>query len=131
MLQDSLCGSSKVLLLLSHLTDCSLPCFACAPLQVLQDSLCGSSKVLLVCCISPEASSAQESLSSLNFASRAAQVSVCCLRHSLNVAGRCVCSARPGEPVLPQLRLTCSTGMVCWGGCAGWLIDYSIGRPNC
>ncbi|PRW21080.1 kinesin KIFC3 isoform X3 isoform B [Chlorella sorokiniana] len=42
--------------------------------QVLQDSLCGSSKVLLVCCISPEAASAQESLSSLNFASRAAQV---------------------------------------------------------
>ena len=42
--------------------------------QVLQDSLCGSSKVLLVCCVSPEAASAQESLSSLNFASRAAQV---------------------------------------------------------
>ncbi|KAI3430807.1 hypothetical protein D9Q98_009218 [Chlorella vulgaris] len=42
--------------------------------QVLQDSLCGSSKVLLVCCVNPEAASAQESISSLNFASRAAQV---------------------------------------------------------
>ncbi|EFN52668.1 hypothetical protein CHLNCDRAFT_26558, partial [Chlorella variabilis] len=45
--------------------------------QVLQDSLCGSSKVLLVCCVSPEADSAQESISSLNFASRAAQVRPC------------------------------------------------------
>jgi hypothetical protein len=42
--------------------------------QVLQDSLCGSSKVLLVCNLAPEAESAQETLSSLNFASRAAQV---------------------------------------------------------
>ena len=44
------------------------------PVQVLQDSLCGSSKVLLVCCVSPEPASAPESLSSLQFASRAAQV---------------------------------------------------------
>lgn len=42
--------------------------------SVLQDSLCGSSKVLLVCNLSPEAISCQETLSSLNFASRAAQV---------------------------------------------------------
>lgn len=42
--------------------------------QVLQDSLCGSSKVLLVCNLSPEAVSCSETLSSLNFASRAAQV---------------------------------------------------------
>lgn len=42
--------------------------------QVLQDSLCGSSKVMLVCNLSPEASSASETLSSLNFALRAAQV---------------------------------------------------------
>ncbi|KAK9804341.1 hypothetical protein WJX72_008150 [[Myrmecia] bisecta] len=42
--------------------------------QVLQDSLCGSSKVLLVCNLSPEPGSASETLSSLNFASRAAQV---------------------------------------------------------
>jgi hypothetical protein len=42
--------------------------------QVLQDSLCGSSKVLLVCQLSPEAASSQETLSSLAFASRAAQV---------------------------------------------------------
>ncbi|CAL5228511.1 g11661 [Coccomyxa viridis] len=42
--------------------------------QVLQDSLCGSSKVMLVCNLSPEAASAGETLSSLNFASRAAQV---------------------------------------------------------
>jgi len=41
---------------------------------VLQDSLCGSSKVLLVCNLSPESASTQETLSSLNFASRAAQV---------------------------------------------------------
>jgi hypothetical protein len=36
--------------------------------------LCGSSKVLLVCNLSPEAASCPETLSSLNFASRAAQV---------------------------------------------------------
>ncbi|KAG2485792.1 hypothetical protein HYH03_015503 [Edaphochlamys debaryana] len=41
---------------------------------VLQDSLCGSSKVLLCCNIAPESNSASESISSLNFASRAAQV---------------------------------------------------------
>ncbi len=41
---------------------------------MLQDSLCGSSKVMLVCNLSPEAASAGETLSSLNFASRAAQV---------------------------------------------------------
>lgn len=41
---------------------------------MLQDSLCGSSKVLLVCNLSPEAASCNETLSSLNFASRAAQV---------------------------------------------------------
>ena len=46
-------------------------------MQVLQDALCGSSKVMLVCNLSPEAASAGETLSSLNFASRAAQVSVC------------------------------------------------------
>ena len=43
-------------------------------MQVLQDSLCGCSKVMLVCNLSPEAASAGETLSSLNFASRAAQV---------------------------------------------------------
>ena len=48
----------------------------CALLQVLQDSLCGSSKVMLVCNLSPEAASASETLSSLNFAQRAAQVSL-------------------------------------------------------
>ncbi len=42
--------------------------------QILQDSLCGTSKVLLVCNISPEPASASETLSSLNFANRAAQV---------------------------------------------------------
>ncbi|MEW5300189.1 MAG: hypothetical protein WDW36_003136 [Sanguina aurantia] len=41
---------------------------------VLQDSLCGTSKVLLVCNLSPESVSSSETLSSLNFASRAAQV---------------------------------------------------------
>ena len=46
--------------------------------QVLQDSLCGSSKVMLVCNLSPEAASAGETLSSLNFASRAAQVCPSC-----------------------------------------------------
>lgn len=45
-----------------------------APLQVLQDSLYGTSKVLLVCNISPEAESSSETLSSLNFSARAAQV---------------------------------------------------------
>jgi len=42
--------------------------------QVLQDSLCGSSKVMLVCNVSPEADSVSETLSSLQFASRASQV---------------------------------------------------------
>ena len=45
-------------------------------LQVLQDSLSGSSKVMLVCNLSPEAASAGETLSSLNFAARAAQVNI-------------------------------------------------------
>ncbi len=43
-------------------------------LQVLQDSLCGSAKVLLMCCVSPDADSTSETLSSLNFATRASQV---------------------------------------------------------
>lgn len=42
--------------------------------QVLQDSLCGNSKVLLVCNLSPEPGSVSETVSSLNFAQRAAQV---------------------------------------------------------
>ncbi|GFH16469.1 kinesin motor domain-containing protein [Haematococcus lacustris] len=42
--------------------------------QVLQDALSASSKVLLVCNVAPEAASASETLSSLNFAARAAQV---------------------------------------------------------
>ena len=41
---------------------------------VLQDSLSGSSKVLLVCNISPEACSSSESVCTLHFATRAAQV---------------------------------------------------------
>ncbi len=51
-----------------------LPCVGCPSAQVLQDSLCGNSKVLLVCNIAPEGTSSSETLSSLNFASRAAQV---------------------------------------------------------
>jgi hypothetical protein len=51
-----------------------LACCARVHAQVLQESLCGSSKVLLVCNLSPEAASCGETLSSLNFASRAAQV---------------------------------------------------------
>lgn len=43
---------------------------------VLQDSLCGNSKVLLVCNVAPEAEEIGETLSSLAFAQRAAQV--CC-----------------------------------------------------
>ena len=42
--------------------------------QLLQDSLSGNSKVLMVCNISPEESSASETMSSLNFAKRANQV---------------------------------------------------------
>jgi kinesin family protein C2/C3 len=42
--------------------------------QLLQDSLCGNSKVLMMCNISPEESSASETMSSLNFAARANQV---------------------------------------------------------
>ncbi|KAL4436364.1 hypothetical protein ABPG77_009926 [Micractinium sp. CCAP 211/92] len=56
--------------------------------QVLQDSLCGSSKVLLVCCVSPEVANAQETLSSLNFASRAAQVELGPIRKATEPAGR-------------------------------------------
>ncbi|EFJ44391.1 kinesin [Volvox carteri f. nagariensis] len=40
----------------------------------LQDSLCGDSEILLLCNIAPEATSASETVSSLNFASRAAQL---------------------------------------------------------
>ena len=44
--------------------------------QALQDALCTatSSKTLLVCNVAPEAASTSETLSSLNFAARAAQV---------------------------------------------------------
>ena len=42
--------------------------------QLLQDSLSGNSKVLMLCNISPEESSASETMSSLNFAKRANQV---------------------------------------------------------
>lgn len=45
-----------------------------AAAQVLQDALCGSSKVLLVCNLAPEPCSCGETLSSLSFAARAAQV---------------------------------------------------------
>ncbi|KAF6259988.1 P-loop containing nucleoside triphosphate hydrolase protein [Scenedesmus sp. NREL 46B-D3] len=55
--------------------------------QVLQDSLCGSSKVLLVCNLSPEPASCSESLSSLNFASRAAQVELGQARRTPAAAG--------------------------------------------
>ena len=67
----------------------------------LQDSMCGnsSSKVLLVCNVAPEATELSETLSSLEFAQRAAQVCtrlVRCVSHrfpldtgSLQVAGCC------------------------------------------
>jgi hypothetical protein len=42
--------------------------------SVLQDALCGSGKVLLVACVAPEPEAAAESLSTLAFAQRAAQV---------------------------------------------------------
>lgn len=45
--------------------------------QVLQDALCGSSKALMVCNLSPESASVAETLSSLNFVTRAAQVPPC------------------------------------------------------
>ncbi|PNH03806.1 Kinesin-4, partial [Tetrabaena socialis] len=65
--------------------------------QVLQDSLCGSSKVLLVANISPEHTSGSESLSSLNFASRAAQV-------ELGAARRSAPSERPAPSPSPHDR---------------------------
>jgi kinesin family member C2/C3 len=43
---------------------------------VLQDALCGHSKVLLVCNVAPEATEIGETLCSLGFAQRAAQVCV-------------------------------------------------------
>ncbi|GBF90584.1 ATP binding microtubule motor protein [Raphidocelis subcapitata] len=66
--------------------------------QVLQDSLCGSSKVLLVCNLSPEAVSAGETLSSLNFASRAAQVE---LGPARRAAGGGASTPPPGAPAAP------------------------------
>jgi hypothetical protein len=42
--------------------------------SVLQDALCGSGKVLLVACVAPEAVAMAESLCTLSFAQRAAQV---------------------------------------------------------
>ena len=66
----------------------------CVAMQVLQDSLCGSSKVMLVCNLSPEAASATETLSSLNFASRAAQVitPLSILKQSIPSSG-CFCGS--------------------------------------
>ena len=54
---------------------------------VLQDALCGNSKVLLVCNLSPEAADAPETLSSLAFASRAAQVELGPARRAAAAAG--------------------------------------------
>eukprot|EP00878_Enallax_costatus_P032882 GHUV01036204.1.p1 GENE.GHUV01036204.1~~GHUV01036204.1.p1 ORF type:complete len:196 (-),score=29.61 GHUV01036204.1:272-859(-) len=65
-------------------------------LQVLQDSLCGSSKVLLVCNLSPEPASCSETLSSLNFASRAAQVE---LGQARRVTGNTPTPPRSSTPV--------------------------------
>lgn len=52
--------------------------------QLLCDALSGSSKVLVVCQLSPDASEASESLSSLGFASRAAQVELGAARRGGN-----------------------------------------------
>ena len=56
-------------------------------MQVLQDSLCGSAKVLLVCCVSPDAESTSETLSSLNFATRASQVELGPVRRAAETGG--------------------------------------------
>ncbi|KAL4420520.1 hypothetical protein ABPG75_010176 [Micractinium tetrahymenae] len=69
--------------------------------QVLQDSLCGSSKVLLVCCVSPEVANAQETLSSLNFASRAAQVELGPIRKAAEPATRKASAAGGGASPSP------------------------------
>ncbi|GIL87171.1 hypothetical protein Vretimale_14274 [Volvox reticuliferus] len=53
--------------------------------SVIQDALCGDSKVLLVCNIAPEATSSSETVSSLNFASRAAQLELGIARQSASV----------------------------------------------
>jgi hypothetical protein len=71
------------------------------PLQVLQDALSGTSKVLLVCNLSPEGQSASETLSSLNFASRAAQVELGQARRTADRDGSgtaAAASINPGTP---------------------------------
>lgn len=65
-------------------------------MQVLQDSLSGTSKVLLVCNLSPESVSCSETLSSLNFASRAAQVE---LGQTRRVTGNAATPPRSNTPV--------------------------------
>ncbi|GFR50278.1 hypothetical protein Agub_g12465 [Astrephomene gubernaculifera] len=81
---------------------------------VLQDALCGNSKVLLVCNIAPESTSASETLSSLNFASRAAQVELGSAasrrtssdRHQLPAPAPPPPSAASAQPPLPIMNGT-------------------------
>jgi hypothetical protein len=71
--------------------------------QVLQDSLCGSSKVLLVCNLSPEPASCSETLSSLNFASRAAQVELGQARRVQTAAAAAAGSSNLGADLIVDL----------------------------
>ncbi|KAL4517975.1 hypothetical protein Ndes2526A_g02341 [Nannochloris sp. 'desiccata'] len=75
---------------------------------LLQDSLGSSSKVLLTCCVAPELESAGETLSTLNFAQRAALVE---LGPSIadgfsSPCGRSVKSAQHSSPLREKLNKT-------------------------
>lgn len=112
-----------------------------ADVQVLQDSLCGSSKVLLVCNLSPEAASCSETLSSLNFASRAAQVelgqarrvtgSAAASSSGIADAGASAADGGSGSPeATSHRRTTSNSGMTGPGSKAEGVPDRGSSSPS-
>jgi kinesin family protein C2/C3 len=97
--------------------------------QVLQDSLCGSSKVLLVCNLSPEAASASESISSLNFASRAAQVELGMARKAAAVAASPQAGASDADAG-SSLRAEGSNSSIGSAAAGGTRIPTAPGSPD-
>ena len=78
---------------------------------VLQDSLCGNSKVLLVCNVAPEAAEIGETLSSLGFAQRAAQVRRATVRELSH--GHDHCAAMSTRPAARVMRFGTLTVLTC------------------
>ncbi|GIL50300.1 hypothetical protein Vafri_6495 [Volvox africanus] len=101
--------------------------------SVLQDALCGDSKVLLLCNIAPEATSASETVSSLSFASRAAQLELGIARRSASVERFDPSPRSPGqgfqERMLPE-GASGGGGGVSRGAAAAAVISSGASSPQ-